>query len=89
MSPNQLLSSGTIWERKIVNADKEKKSKEKELIRKNVSNVNNNDVQPTLKQLFVKKEKYESSHFPIILYGMNTRLVMMQYQHFAQNIRIL
>ena len=63
MSPNQLLSSGTIWERKIINAEKEKDSKEKELIRKNVSNVNNNDVPPTLNQLFVKKEKYEPSHF--------------------------
>ena len=58
MSPNQLLSSGTIWERKIINADKEKDSKEKELIRKNVSYVSNNDVQPTLNQPFVKKEKY-------------------------------
>ena len=91
MSPNQLLSSGTIWERKIINADKD--SKEKELIRKNVSNVKNNDVQPNLIQLF-KKEKYESipllmgTLFPIILYCMNTRLGIMQDQDFAQNIII-
>ena len=73
MSPYQLISSGTIWERKIVNADKEKKSKEKELIRKNVSNVNNNDVQPTLNQLFVKKEKYESSHLYEYKIGYDAR----------------
>ena len=40
-SPNQLLSSGTV------NADKEKKSKDKEFIKK-VSNIDNNDVQLTL-----------------------------------------
>jgi hypothetical protein len=44
---------------KLATEQKMEKSKEYEYLRKK---LNNNDSQPTLKQLFVKKEKYESSH---------------------------
>ena len=45
---------------KLVNAQKIQKSNENESIRKET--YNNNEAQPTLKQMFVKKEKYESTH---------------------------
>ena len=44
---------------KIVNEDKEKKSKQNESMRKN---INNNYTQLTLKHMFDKKEKYEPNH---------------------------
>ena len=47
---------------KLVNEDVIKKSKENEMLRKTTSNPNNNEVQPTLKQMYTKKEKYESNN---------------------------
>ena len=46
---------------KLVNEEKVKKSQDNENIRK-ISQLNNNDLQPTLKQMFTKNEKYESTH---------------------------
>ena len=46
---------------KVGNEEKVKKSKDNENMRK-TSQFNNMDLQPTLKQIFNKNEKYESNH---------------------------